>query len=112
MLNGENVSFNLITYRELVACKSCDSGHKLGYFQKVTISNFFGETNSESPFQHQDGIKKKTREKKDLLKSNSDHRGHWVSFTNKNCLQWLFEKTHKLSLKFIVQLKMCQCWYF
>ena len=34
-----------------------------GSFQKVTISNFFSETNAESPFQHLDGMKKKLREK-------------------------------------------------
>ena len=36
--------------------------------QKVTVSFvFFGETNLESPFQHQDGIKKK-KEKRSLKK--------------------------------------------
>ena len=30
--------------------------------QEVTVSNFFGKTNPKSPFQHQNGIKKKPRE--------------------------------------------------
>ena len=38
-----------------------------GSFQEVTISDFFGETNPESPFRQQNGIKKKPREK-ELLK--------------------------------------------
>ena len=39
---------------------------KYGFFQEVTVSNFFGETNPESPLPHQDGMKKKPREKGSL----------------------------------------------
>ena len=53
--------------------------------QKVTASDFFDKTNPESPFQHQDKIKKK--QKKDLSRIDSNRRGIWVSFTNKNHLQ-------------------------
>ena len=37
-------------------------------FQEVTINNFFDETNPEFPFWHQDGVKKKTKEKGSLKK--------------------------------------------
>ena len=37
-------------------------------FQEVIISDFFSKTNAESPFQHQNGIKKKPREKGSLKK--------------------------------------------
>ena len=49
-----------------------------GFFQEVIISNFFGEANPESPFQHQDGIKNKLK-KKDLKRSNSNCKGIRVS---------------------------------
>ena len=59
---------------------------RLGSFQEVTISNFFGETNLESPFQHQVVIKKKPR-KKDLSKSDNNCGDIQISFMNKNHLQ-------------------------
>ena len=36
---------------------------KFASFQEVTISSFFGEVNPEFTVQHQDGIRKKPREK-------------------------------------------------
>ena len=41
---------------------------KTGFLQEVTISSFLSETNLESLFQHQDGIKKKPREKEPFKK--------------------------------------------
>ena len=61
---------------------------QFGPLQKVTISNFFGETNPESPFWHQNKIKKK---QKDLSKSDRKCKRIQVSFTYKNRLQWLQE---------------------
>ena len=41
----------------------------LGSFQKVTISNFFDESNPESHLQHWDGMKKKPKGKGSLQKA-------------------------------------------
>ena len=54
---------------------------------KVTISNFFNETNMESPLQHQDGIKKKLRGKDSLQKAIVITGRIQVNFINRNCLQ-------------------------
>ena len=44
------------------------SPKKFGTLQEVTVSNYFGETNPESPLRHQNGIKKKSRVKGSLKK--------------------------------------------
>ena len=43
----------------------------IGSLQEVTVKNFFSKTNSECCFQHQDGIKKKPREKAIVTASRS-----------------------------------------
>ena len=48
--------------------KGKPSFNKLDLFKKSMQAIFFGETNPESLFQHQDGIKKKPREKGSLKK--------------------------------------------
>ena len=54
---------------------------KSRFYQEVTVSNFFVKLTWNSPF----STKVKYRsQKKYLTRSNSNHRGIWVSFTNKN----------------------------
>ena len=56
-----------------------------GLFKKSPQVIFFGETNPESLFWQQDGIKKK-QEKKDLSRRDSNCKGIQVSFTNQKSL--------------------------
>ena len=56
-------------------------------FQKVTVSNFFCETNLELPFQNQDEINKKLREKGSFKKCIATTQAFRLIFQTKNCLQ-------------------------
>ena len=62
-----------------------------------------------NPLQHQAEIKR-NKEEKNSLKSNSNHKGIWVNFINKNNLQRLFEvKKNQGSLQEVTINNFCSC---
>ena len=62
-----------------------------------------------NPLQHQVEIKR-NKEEKNSLKSNSNHKGIWVNFINKNNLQRLFEvKKNQGSLQEVTINNFCLC---
>ena len=76
-----------------------------GSLQEVTISDFFSETNLESSFQDQDGIKKKPKEKG--LEAIVTARGSWLVLETKITYSDFLKKP-----KSFIHVYILTCFYY